>query len=527
MKPKRLILLVLTILSLVPVLFALIGSSNEPQVQSQLQLYQTDLILHASEFKVDNIGDLSSETNSDLSPLRNSLIGADPFLTAQNQYLDAKKASQTNLANLQAQLEKISTPDLARQTPSFVELQDLTNQKQIERKIEQEKSFIRELDLKLGIIQAERLDIPIALQTWENLISKKENLEAQTSLISTAKVLRGLWSTPLDLLPNAETTIEENLDSWFRYRALRQLYQVENRQQDLANLQEKEREIASQAIVKLTLIGTIPLLGGLIGFGILIFLLIQLFTKGERSLLNLKTLQAWETPWDGETIWQVLIVGFFFVGQIVLPLVFSLLGISAIDLSLRMKAAYVLVSYLLMAAGGFLVLFLSIKPFFPLPKDWFRFDWWRKWFVWGGGGYLVAIPLVVLVSLVNQLFWQGQGGSNPLLFLALEAQDKVVLAIFFFTASVAAPIFEEIMFRGFLLPSLTRYLPVWGAIVVSSLVFALAHLSLSEVLPLATLGIILGVVYARSRNLLASILLHSLWNSGTLLSLFVLGSRVG
>ncbi|MEW6495945.1 MAG: CPBP family glutamic-type intramembrane protease, partial [Cyanobacteriota bacterium] len=39
-----------------------------------------------------------------------------------------------------------------------------------------------------------------------------------------------------------------------------------------------------------------------------------------------------------------------------------------------------------------------------------------------------------------------------------------------------------------------------------------------------TLGIVLGVVYTRSRNLLSSILLHCLWNAGTLLSLFVLGS---
>jgi membrane protease YdiL (CAAX protease family) len=98
------------------------------------------------------------------------------------------------------------------------------------------------------------------------------------------------------------------------------------------------------------------------------------------------------------------------------------------------------------------------------------------------------------------------------------------LLIFFLTASVAAPIFEEIMFRGFLLPSLTRYLPVWGAILASSLLFAIAHLSLSEVLPLATLGMVLAIVYTRSRNLLSSILLHSLWNAGTLLSLFVLGS---
>ncbi|MCX7595402.1 MAG: CPBP family intramembrane metalloprotease, partial [Fischerella sp.] len=47
---------------------------------------------------------------------------------------------------------------------------------------------------------------------------------------------------------------------------------------------------------------------------------------------------------------------------------------------------------------------------------------------------------------------------------------------------------------------------------------------LSEVLPLFALGVVLGVVYTRSRNLLAPMLLHSLWNSGTLLSLFIIGS---
>jgi membrane protease YdiL (CAAX protease family) len=194
-------------------------------------------------------------------------------------------------------------------------------------------------------------------------------------------------------------------------------------------------------------------------------------------------------------------------------------------MGLRIKAFYVLITYLVMATSGIAILYLSIKRFFPLPKDWFRFDFGQKnWLLWGGGGYLVALPLVVLVSLLNQQIWQGQGGSNPLLLLALESQDWLALALFFVTASLLAPIFEEIMFRGFLLPSLTRYLPVWGAIVSSGLIFAIAHLSLSEVLPLTTLGIILGVVYTRSRNLLASILLHSLWNSGTLISLFILGS---
>lgn len=96
--------------------------------------------------------------------------------------------------------------------------------------------------------------------------------------------------------------------------------------------------------------------------------------------------------------------------------------------------------------------------------------------------------------------------------------------IFFTTAAIAAPIFEEILFRGFLLPSLTRYVPVWGAIGLSSLFFAVAHLKLAEVLPLTALGMVLGIVYTRSRNLLAPMLLHSLWNGATLMGLFILGS---
>jgi hypothetical protein len=193
----------------------------------------------------------------------------------------------------------------------------------------------------------------------------------------------------------------------------------------------------------------------------------------------------------------------------------------------RLKAFYILASYVLLAAGGLLVLYLSVKQFLPLPEGWFWADWRGFWFVWGAGGYFVALPLVIVVSLINQRLWQGQGGSNPILPIALDNRDSVALAVFFLTASVAAPVFEEIMFRGFLLPSLTRYLPVWGAIAASSLLFAVAHLNLSEVLPLATLGAVLGFVYTRTRNLLASMLLHSLWNSGTLLSLFVLGSGSG
>ncbi|HEY9812465.1 MAG TPA: lysostaphin resistance A-like protein, partial [Candidatus Sericytochromatia bacterium] len=367
-----------------------------------------------------------------------------------------------------------------------------------------------------------------ALKTWNDLIARHSENAENLSSVKTAQVLVGLWSKSPRLVPNAEAQIQKDLDSWFRYQGLIKLYEVQQRQDDLVKLQAQEQKVAQQAIVKLAIIGGIPVISCLIGTGLVIFLVAQLLIKGKRSLIAQNDNLTWETPWNGEIVWQVFIVGFFSIGQILLPLVFGLFfsfsKINPASFDSRAKALYVLLSYLLMASGGVTVLYLSIKKFLPLPKDWFRFDWRGGWILWGFGGYFVALPLVILVSLVNQKLWQGQGGSNPILPIALENRDGIALTIFFTTAAIAAPLFEEFLFRGFLLPSLTRYFPAWGAIILSSFLFAIAHLSLSEVLPLMTLGIILGVVYTRSRNLLSSILLHSLWNSGTLLSLFILGS---
>lgn len=70
----------------------------------------------------------------------------------------------------------------------------------------------------------------------------------------------------------------------------------------------------------------------------------------------------------------------------------------------------------------------------------------------------------------------------------------------------------QAIFRGFLLPSLHRYLPICGAVAVSSVCFAMAHFSVQRFFPLVFLGAIMGTVYARSKNLLSCIALHSLWN---------------
>jgi hypothetical protein len=59
-------------------------------------------------------------------------------------------------------------------------------------------------------------------------------------------------------------------------------------------------------------------------------------------------------------------------------------------------------------------------------------------------------------------------------------------------------------------------------VLVSAAVFALAHLSLSEGIPLFVLGIGLGWLRWRSGRLAPSVLMHALWNGLTLLNLLVL-----
>jgi membrane protease YdiL (CAAX protease family) len=401
--------------------------------------------------------------------------------------------------------------------------------------IEQKSALLNELDLRLGILQASSGKTQAAIQTWKNLVEQYNTQIDYDSSVVTAKVLTGIWSNPAQLLPDAEQSIQKSLDGWFRYRALAQLYKLQERSKELVALQAAEQVTAQQAVEKLAIIVGVPAISLCIGTVLLVGLTVQwllqrqqLDTAGSGPVLARNASLTWDVPWDGEIVWQVLVVGFFFVGQILipellLPVFLAVLKLNPATFEPRDKAFYTFATYLLLSAGGLSVLYFSIKSFLPLPEGWFRINWRGSWFLWGFGGYFVALPLVVLVSLINQQFWQGQGGSNPILQIVLEGRDNVALAVFFGTAAIAAPVFEEIVFRGFLLPSLTRYLPVWGAIAASAFLFAVAHLNVSEILPLATLGAVLGFVYTRSRNLLAPMLLHSLWNSGTLLSLFLLG----
>lgn len=212
---------------------------------------------------------------------------------------------------------------------------------------------------------------------------------------------------------------------------------------------------------------------------------------------------------------------FWFVGSWVIPFLAHIAGFRKDTLTHRGQALCSLLTDVFEGLAGIGILHRCLSRFRPLPPNWFRFSLKGKWpfdVIMG----CVLFPLVNHVSRIN-IYLVPVLPTAPIGVSSVEqsiiARDPVAMAMYAIVVSVCAPIWEEIVFRGFLLPSLTRYMPLWASILVSSMGFALAHFNVQRILPLLFLGVIMGVVFCRSRNLVASMLLHSLWNGFVFLDL--------
>ena len=94
-----------------------------------------------------------------------------------------------------------------------------------------------------------------------------------------------------------------------------------------------------------------------------------------------------------------------------------------------------------------------------------------------------------------------------------EASSVVQLIVQALAAVVFAPIVEELIFRGILYPAVKRTYSQKTALWGVSILFALTHMNFMVILPLTVLAIILTFLYETTRNLLAPIVAHSLFNA--------------
>ena len=145
-----------------------------------------------------------------------------------------------------------------------------------------------------------------------------------------------------------------------------------------------------------------------------------------------------------------------------------------------------------------------------------------------GLGFLaLAATLVTAMAMALSPFLHTtEPPQRELMEAFSRLRGPVALTLTFLTVAGLAPAFEELMFRGFLLPWLGERLArrlgprAWHlAVAATALTFAAMHLQPMGMPTLATLGVVLGLAFLRTGDLLTSILVHGIWNGAIFLVL--------
>ncbi len=127
----------------------------------------------------------------------------------------------------------------------------------------------------------------------------------------------------------------------------------------------------------------------------------------------------------------------------------------------------------------------------------------------------LTFPLIILILLA--------GGSYPGLNLPLETGGQFALALL--AGAVAAPLCEEILFRGFLLRSLAPFGP-HAAVWVTAVLFGIFHMDPVRFIPTMALGVVYGYLAAGTGSVRAPMIAHAV-NNGLALTLAFLGGGGG
>lgn len=131
----------------------------------------------------------------------------------------------------------------------------------------------------------------------------------------------------------------------------------------------------------------------------------------------------------------------------------------------------------------------------------------------------LIVGLILAIFAVNFLY----SAIITYFHLNLQTNDQVILAhskqapittyATLFAAVFIAPFCEEIFFRGFVFPGLRRGMPAAAAIVVSSLLFAIAHADPASFPVLLIIGLALAFIRWRTASIWPGMFLHMLNNS--------------
>lgn len=119
---------------------------------------------------------------------------------------------------------------------------------------------------------------------------------------------------------------------------------------------------------------------------------------------------------------------------------------------------------------------------------------------------VLVIPLSTLANMISMIFVDNVVGE-----LAGDVLD-VPFAIMFLLMAVFGPFCEEAVFRGAFFRGLRKSGNIFGAVIMSSLLFAAMHLNLNQAAYAFVLGIMMALAAEATGSTMTSFIMHLIFN---------------
>ena len=143
MKMKKILLAIITIVSLIPVFLSLVDSVHQPQSQSNFQLYQTNLILKSSQ--------IFDSDHQKFNNINKYISGQQPYVNALEKYKEVHDILSNKLS---AELNIVDNSTIKTiEKESYLDsLKISSNGKKILTDINKQKRILHKLNLKIGLL---------------------------------------------------------------------------------------------------------------------------------------------------------------------------------------------------------------------------------------------------------------------------------------------------------------------------------------------------------------------------------------
>ncbi len=133
--------------------------------------------------------------------------------------------------------------------------------------------------------------------------------------------------------------------------------------------------------------------------------------------------------------------------------------------------------------------------------------------------YFIVLPFIVLAGFAVDFISRKFGTpleQQEIIKRVLEEGSLAVLTFMVFFGILAAPVIEELLFRGFIQPAVRTSFGKLKAIFISGLLFASVHLNAYVFLQIFILGLLLAYLFEKTGSLIAPITVHIFHNTATL-----------